>query len=329
MMEIFLKLLVKVANLFIVLMPFSIRVSKNYLEGEYKLALSLEKGTLQAEKLHHLALLRQKLHPQKEFFEVVIKITPDISLKANLCQQYCGDIYYGVGFEQSELSLVEKFVPEDGVFFDVGANIGVYTLLASKLVGEGGSVHSFEPLLDIYGVLRRNVEAYRYKNIKTNQVAVGEQNGEAQIYINAQSALSSLGDTKRGAVLRSQTVIVKTLDSYAASAGVSKIDFLKIDVEGFEGHVLRGAAELINASPDLVVMSELAKKNFVPLGFSIDEVLNWMRSHGFEVWMVGSQKTLRLYPTQPNSGQYPYQNFLFIRPNNPRYHLVREYAASR
>ena len=327
MTEIFLNLLIKAASLFKVLMPLAIRASKNYLDGEYERTLSLDKGPLQAEKLHHLALKRQKLHPPKEFYEVVIKIAPDISLKANLCQQYCGDIYYGVGFEQSELSLVEKFVLKDEVFFDVGANIGVYTLLASKLVGEGGSVHSFEPLPDVYGILSANVEAPQYKNVKTNQVAVGEQNGEAQIFINAQNALSSLGKTNRGVFLHSRTVSILTLDSYVVSAGISKIDFLKIDVEGFEGHVLRGAAKLLDASPDLIVMSELAKKNFAPLGFSIDETLNWMRARGFEIWMVGDH-SLELHPTFSIKNEYPFQNFLFIRPSNPKYHLVKKYSVS-
>jgi len=275
--------------------------------------------------LSRLALLRQKINPSTEQFLVEIEVD-GLSMKANLCQQYCGDIYYGIGFEHSELSLVKQFVQKDDTFFDVGANIGVYTLLASQLAGEGGHVHSFEPLSDANELLRSNVRLNQCGNVTINPVAIGEENGEVPIYINAQNALSSLGNTNRGKIIKSQTVQILTLDTYAKGAGVSKLDFLKIDVEGFEGHVLRGAEKLIESSPNLVVMSELAKKNFAPLGFSVKDVLDWMRKHGFDIWMIGNQ-TLKLYPVPEEMMDYPFQNFLFIRPENPKNHLVKEYSA--
>ncbi|GEM_PF-1871038 len=322
----FLKRLTALARIFKFLMPTAIRMSKEYLEPQYREALKLDEASpRRAFELGRLALLRQKINPPTEQFLVDIKVE-GLPMRVNLCQQYCGDIYYGIGFEHSELSLVKQFVRKDDRFFDVGANIGVYTLLASQLVGEGGRVHSFEPLSDANELLRSNVSLNRCVNVTVNPVAVGEQNGEVPIYINAQNALSSLGNTNRGKILKSQTVQILTLDTYAKSAGVSKIDFLKIDVEGFEGHVLRGAEKLIEASPNLMVMSELAKKNFSPLGFSVKDVLDWMRGRGFEIWMIGNQM-LNLYPVSEEMADYPFQNFLFIRPNNPKYHLLKEYSA--
>lgn len=325
-MEFILRSLIKIAGIFGFLMPVAIRLSKEYLQNKYKAAFLEKDPSIRENQLRHLASLRQTFHPPAEQWLVNIRVE-EIPMKANLCQQYCGDIYYGVGFEQGELSIVNRFVQNGDVFLDVGANIGIYTLLASRLVGENGRVHSFEPQSDVYDLLRSNINLNQCLNVITNPVAVGEQNGETQIFINAQNALSSLGRTNRGVVLRSQKVPLVTLDEYAGSMEISKADFLKIDVEGFEGHVLRGAAGLLNASPNLVVMSELAKKNFAPLGFSIEETLNWMRAQGFEVWMIGGQD-LKLYPTRTSMGDYPYQNFLFIRPGNPRYPLVREYSAA-
>lgn len=326
MIVFFLKRLILLARVFKFLMPTAIRMSKEYLEVQYREALALDEGSpRRAFEINRLASLRQKINPPTEQFLVDIQVE-GLPMRANLCQQYCGDIYYGVGFEHTELSLVKQFVRRDDTFFDVGANIGVYTLLASQLVGEGGLVHSFEPLTDANELLRSNVKLNQCKNVTINPVAVGEENGEVPIYINAQNALSSLGNTNRGKIIKSQTVQVLTLDTYAKNAGISKIDFLKIDVEGFEGHVLRGAEKLIAASPNLVVMSELAKKNFAPLGFSVKDVLDWMRKQGFDIWMIGNQ-TLKLYPVSEGMVDYPFQNFLFIRPQNPKIHLVKEYSA--
>ncbi len=314
------------AQVFKFLMPTAISMSKKYLESQYRETLMLDEGSPRRTfELTRLALLRQKINPPTEQFLVDIRVN-ELPMKANLCQQYCGDIYYGIGFEQNELSLVKQFVWRDDVFLDVGANIGVYTLLASQLVGDGGHVHAFEPLSDANELLRSNVSLNQCRNVTINPVAIGEENGEVPIYINAQNALSSLGNTNRGTILKSQTVQIMTLDAYAESVGVSKIDFLKIDVEGFEGHVLRGAAGLIETSPNLVVMSELAKKNFAPLGFSVKDVLDWMRVRGFEVWMIGNQMS-KLYPVSGEMVDYPFQNFLFLRPQNPKYHLVKEYSA--
>lgn len=326
MIVFFLKRFILLAQIFRFLMPTAIRLSKEYLEVQYQEALVLdEKSPRRASEINRLAALRQKINPPTEQYLVNIKVD-GLPMRANLCQQYCGDIYYGIGFEQTELSLVKKFAQDNDTFFDVGANIGVYTLLASQLVGKGGQVHSFEPLSDANELLHSNIKLNQCENVTINPVAIGEENGEVEIYINAQNALSSLGNTNRGKIIKSQTVQILTLDTYAKGAGISKIDFLKIDVEGFEGHVLRGAEKLIDASPDLIVMSELAKKNFTPLGFSVKDVLDWMRKHGFDIWMIGNQ-TLKLYPVSEEMVEYPFQNFLFIRPQNPKNYIVKEYSA--
>lgn len=324
MIELFLRLFTRLAEVLHFLMPVAIGGSVRYLQAKYKSAFREDDPGKRADRLHHLVLLRQKLHPPRGKFIVDVKVDDDIPLKVNICQQYCGDMYYGVGFEQDEINLVKKFVAAGDKFFDVGANIGVYTLLASRLVGADGQVHAFEPLADAYGYLKDNVELNRARNINLNPVAVGDKAGEADLYINAQSALTGLGKTKRGILLDVQKVPVWTLDDYASRQGIRSIDFLKIDVEGFEGHVLRGAARLLSGSPNLIVMSELAKKNFEPLGFSVKEVVDWMRGIGFEVWMIGNDGPgLQYVPL--GSDEFPFQNFVFIRRSNKKYELLENH----
>jgi FkbM family methyltransferase len=322
MIEMFLRLLNKLAERARFLTPLSIKLSIQYLQKKYKTAFLENDPEVKAYKLRYLALLRQKLHPSKENFIVTAKIDGEFPIRVNICQQYCGDIFYGVGFEQDELNIVKRLVGIGDTFFDVGANIGVYTLVASRLVGEKGSIHAFEPSVDTFALLRENVELNHAKNVKLNPVAVGSEVGEVDLFINVQSALSGLGRTNRGTVLGVQKVPLWTLDDYAKRLGVSSIDFLKIDVEGFEGHVLRGAPELLSNSPNIIVMCELAKKNFEPLGFSVRDVLVWMRKIGFEAWMI-SNNQLKLEQVNLNDDKYPFHNFIFSRHENKRYGMLK------
>ncbi|MBK9779900.1 MAG: FkbM family methyltransferase [Anaerolineales bacterium] len=325
MVELFLRSFVRFASLLQFLMPISIWLSMQYFKRKYRFAFLEKDPVVYADKLHYLAQLRNKLHPPRENFIVDVMIEDDIRLKANICQQYCGDMYYGIGFEQDEMTWVKQFIKDGDVFFDVGANIGVYTLLASRMVGKRGQVHAFEPLDPTYDLLSKNVKLNQVENVYLNPAAIGDQVGELNLYINAQAALTGLGQTNRGIFLGVQKVPVLTLDDYAARNGIPAIDFLKIDVEGYEGHVLRGAARLIANSPNLIIMSELAKKNFEPLGFSVKEVVDWMHGLGFEAWMIKHDGTGVQY-VRVGSSIYPYQNFIFMHRLNVKYNLLREQA---
>jgi FkbM family methyltransferase len=326
MVESFLILFARLAGVFRLLMPAAIRLSMVYLRRKYRLAFLVNDPSARAEALRHLAVLRQKVHPPAETCLVDVRVDDDIPMKMNVCQQYCGDIYYGVGFEQGEVLFVKNIVGAGDVFFDIGANVGVYTLLASRLVGGNGRVHAFEPLADAFALLKKNVESNRAGNISLNSAAVGEAVGEMDLYVNTQAALTGLGRTNRGTLLGVQKTPVWTLDHYARQSNVREANFLKIDVEGFEGHVLRGAADLLSASPDLVVMSELAQKNFEPLGFSVKEVVDWMQGLGFEAWMIRNDG-LKLERVTAGSSHYPFQNFVFARRENKKYALLESLEA--
>jgi hypothetical protein len=110
---------------------------------------------------------------------------------------------------------------------------------------------------------------------------------------------------------------------------VSEIDFLKVDVEGFEGHVLRGGKRLIERSGNLSVLCELAEKNFRPLNLSINAVIDWMRERGYEVWEIDqfSRLPIRL---EANRKTYENQNFLFVRPKSSgQSHLLKMTSRSK
>ncbi len=131
-------------------------------------------------------------------------------------------------------------LPHNAVVIDAGGNIGITALLLSGLVPDG-HVHVFEALPANARHLRRNLEANGVVNCTVNAVALGHQTGA----IAMQGTGSSSHVMGEAATARNGTIPMTTLDDYVATAGLQRLDFIKMDVEGFEPAVLQGAAATI------------------------------------------------------------------------------------
>jgi FkbM family methyltransferase len=166
---------------------------------------------------------------------------------------------------------------------DVGANIGYFTLLFSKIVGENGKVYSFEPVSQIYAKLQNNIEINRAGNIVAENCALGEE--QSVTTINYQE--SSLGQSSFVNKIQhgvSEKVHVVTLDSYLGK--FDTLDFIKIDIEGFEFQALRGMQKTLSKFMPSVVMefSPLLYRNIDEdyLGYS-RSLLNFMVKLGYQI----------------------------------------------
>ncbi len=152
------------------------------------------------------------------------------------------------GTYEPELRAILKSVLVPGaVAVDVGANVGWHTLLMSRLVGDGGLVLAAEPNPSIVRCLQSNLRLNRIGNVTVLPVAIAAASGVAEFWAPAASETASgdghlvSGGGPDGAV-RVQ-VETRTLDAILHEAGASRLDFIKIDVEGFEWQVLQGALD--------------------------------------------------------------------------------------
>jgi FkbM family methyltransferase len=152
-------------------------------------------------------------------------------------------------YEREVQRLFQQSLRPGDVCFDVGANVGFYTLLASRLVGERGTVVAFEPLPRNLGYLRRHLEANRIRNVRLLPVAVSDRGGTAHFAEGNGPAMGSLAESGG---LEVQTV---TLDQLVASGELPAPSFVKIDVEGAEDAVLTGAAGLLRAHHPTILLS--------------------------------------------------------------------------
>lgn len=144
---------------------------------------------------------------------------------------------------------VVSLVREGYRTFDIGAHIGYYTLILSKLVGNSGSVVAFEPLSDNFQVLRENIAVNSCFQTEPVAKAVWHSSGQLELAVQADAAESFPRRASAMTKVGERRVLVDavSLDDLWANRTES-VDFIKIDVEGAEEQVLRGAREMITRS---------------------------------------------------------------------------------
>ena len=185
--------------------------------------------------------------------------------------------------------IVLKHIKKGQTVIDAGAQIGYYTVLFGKLVGPKGKVYAFEPDSRNFEILAKNIRVNKLKNVKAAKVALADFVGTRQFFTNPMNrGASSFSSPKVGGVLVSD-VKVTTLDEFFRQTSANrKIDFLKIDVEGAEHLVLRGATSILE-QPKLLMLLELSPCKDKHEGEGL-QLLKYLRSLGFTINMIQPQE---------------------------------------
>jgi FkbM family methyltransferase len=193
-------------------------------------------------------------------------------------------------FEPIETAHVQSLVGEGNTTFDVGANFGWFTTHMADLVGSNGSVYSFEPIPETFEALSLNVERNGFAgHVHLNNVAVGDSDGEEVLQIpirmGAGAPFASLKKQTWGKY-REIPVKLVSLDNYVSRHSISKIDFLKCDVEGAEMLVLKGLKDTLSTRLIAKLMLELNDSSLGKFGYSRSDVLQLMKSYGYDAYTL-------------------------------------------
>ena len=165
-------------------------------------------------------------------------------------------------YEKETLSFFKKAIVPGDVVYDIGANIGFYSLYFSRLVGLNGQVHSFEPSAREFVALCENVSLNSIKNVYLNQLAISNETGYIDMAVledSAYGAYNTLGTPKHRNVINQsyhhEIVRTITLDKYFCLFESKLPTFIKIDVEGAEMLVLEGGANMFSRdnAPTIVI----------------------------------------------------------------------------
>lgn len=208
------------------------------------------------------------------------------------------DILLRGAYEPEAIALFRSLLKPGMTVYDVGANIGYYTVLAAEAVGPTGQVFALEPDPRNVEIINRNLRARRLHNVVVAEVAVSDHDGELNLHFSKSNpSVNSLSrantDATEATESYSQVVPGTALDSLLARHGGIEPDILKIDVQGAELLAFRGAKRLL-AAPGLRILLEFWPHGLQQMGADPSEFLNLLLSAGFMLRSIGEKHPMEL-----------------------------------
>jgi FkbM family methyltransferase len=179
-----------------------------------------------------------------------------------------------------EIAWIQRLVRPGSHVLDIGANIGFYTWLLSDLVGPEGHVHAFEP--DATNFARLSARAAHRSNVTLVRRAVSDGSGPLTIYTSPTLNVDHRTYRVDG-YERAMSVDGVSIDDYVG--GRFRVDAVKMDIQGYELHALRGMEQTLAANPAVLVFSELWPHGFRQCGTDTSHVCEYIRSLGFAIWL--------------------------------------------
>jgi FkbM family methyltransferase len=154
--------------------------------------------------------------------------------------------------DRAERYLLARHLSHGSVVVDAGANIGIYSQFLAKCVGPAGMVHSFEPDLENFARLRAALAGL--PNVRVNRLALSDKTGDSLLYLSQQLNVDHRAYPTEGEMRRSVSIRSITLDDYFKPG--ERVDLIKMDIQGYELHALRGANRVLVDNPDIMLLLE-------------------------------------------------------------------------
>jgi FkbM family methyltransferase len=194
------------------------------------------------------------------------------------------------------------------VIFDVGANAGLWTRLAAETC-PSARIHAFEIVPDTYRALATACAGLA--NVALNDFGLGERDGEIPVYFSPEhrgvaTCLPGFSEEFHGYSPQTTTARIRAGDAYCREQGIPRIDYLKLDVEGYEPDVLRGCRELLTAGRVPVIQFEYGYVN-IRSRFLLRDYYDLLAPLGMRIG--------KIYPTYVDFREYRYQDEDFLGPN--------------
>ncbi|MAS04771.1 MAG: hypothetical protein CL534_08780 [Ahrensia sp.] len=203
---------------------------------------------------------------------------------ANICEWADRSLYFlGRWYDLAASLAVESLLKDGQSVLDIGANYGHFTLAAAKAVGPNGNVVSFEPNPKAYARLLVHLDLNRLSWVTAKNAGLSDRAGRMKLSIpQVNSGEATFGLTRYEDV-STIDVPVYTVDEFL---GDKKFDFIKIDVEGFEMHVLRGAKRIIERDRPLI-LTEVVGRHLESAGQNPGNLLQFFESLNYQGYRMG------------------------------------------
>jgi FkbM family methyltransferase len=208
------------------------------------------------------------------------------------------DLYLYKEREKFATECLKSFIKEDDVIIEIGANIGYYVLLENK-IAKKGKIFALEPMPFSRKLLTMNVKLNNVENVEIYPFAIGDQNKEQDFYIYKEINISSFNQNLYGNLVSTKKVRIMTLDNFIEKyLGDTLPTVLRMDVEGFEYNVIKGAMNTIRNCNKLRIFMEIHPH--ILSQEQLNELLNILENNKFEIKTVTNECTPHIYPYLDN-----------------------------
>jgi FkbM family methyltransferase len=213
--------------------------------------------------------------------------------------------------DRSQRKLLAAQLGPGSVVVDAGANIGIYSSFLSRCVGPGGLVHSFEP--DPANFARLQGALADASNVRLNQFAIGDRSGDSLLYVS-----DTLNVDHRTYPIQDQSrpttpIKVIRLDDYFIPG--AHVDLIKMDIQGYEVHGLRGAERVLSDNPGVKLLLECWPLGLLEAGTSILELLQFLQERDFECYQEHEGRFMRPVSAQTIQKEGGYFDVFACRKN--------------
>jgi FkbM family methyltransferase len=206
-------------------------------------------------------------------------------------------------FEGQELRFVQRLLRPGMTVLDIGAHHGLYTLLCSKSVGSKGRVIAFEASPRECRRLGKHVRFNSCSNVRIEPCAAGSEHGSADFYV--VDGPTDWGNSLREPAVAEATykirVEVRAVDDVLQGLGISRVDFMKIDVEGAELEVLKGAMQRLRGVSRPAILVEVQELRTQPWGYRSRAIVQFLASLDYRWFSLAADGLLHAMPTDLES----------------------------
>ena len=199
--------------------------------------------------------------------------------EVNPHDEICRALLWSGSYESRDMDVVKGCLHEGAVVLDVGANIGIYSIMASKFLRGNCSIYALEPNPPVYQTLCRNIDRNKVAGIVPCKIALGDKKGvEILATCSSNTGVSYVqpeGSRDGGTVIE-----VTTLNDFVAEKQIKRIDFMKVDVEGYEAMFLKGGLKTLKAM-NAVIMIEICPHNLKRMDMTPEGIVALLRECGY------------------------------------------------
>jgi len=189
-------------------------------------------------------------------------------------------IYYWGEWEGNETHFIKEFLPKDGLFIDIGANIGYFSCLAASIVGNKGHVFSFEPVPQSFQLLSKNIHLNNFHNITAYQIAASNKKGSMLLAKPKNPCALEMVTTRNASTTKPHWEIPSERVDEIVDRNQS-IDMIKIDIEGAEMLALAGLVEHLSKQNAPIVLCEVNDSFLTDMGSSAEKLMAYMINLGY------------------------------------------------